>query len=67
MAAPLLTPAEWSERWQALKDHLKQEIDADARIFDGMPHDTPGRGGIGGLLSANRNTLAKMRDLEAGR
>lgn len=66
MAAPLLSPREWSERWQALKDHLGREIDADARIFDGMPADTPGRGGIGGLLSANRNTLAKMRELEKG-
>ena len=52
-------------RWQALKDYLGATIDADAKVFDSFA-GTPQQPAFGGLLTANRNTLAKMADLESG-
>lgn len=66
MAAPLLTPREWSERWQALKDYLGQEIDSDDKVHRCFlaEGDLAGAAPFGGLLAANRNTLGKMAELE---
>lgn len=55
-------------RWKALKDYLTKAIDADNAVHSGFIGDgelalaAP----FGGLLSANRSTLAKMTELEAG-
>jgi hypothetical protein len=57
------------ERWQALKDYLGKRIDLDDAVHRGFAAagDLEGAAPFGGLLAANRATLAKMRDLEAGR
>lgn len=53
-----------ADRWQALKEYLGQQIEADFAVFDEVCLDSLERRGFGGLLTANRNTLAKMRELE---
>jgi hypothetical protein len=60
-----LSPAEWAAIWQALRDDLNRRIDADAKVFESFA-GTPQQAAFGGLLSANRTTLAKMRELERG-
>lgn len=55
-------PATAEERWEELKDYLGKTIDSDAAVFEWTPE--PGKFGYGGMLTANRNTLAKMRELE---
>jgi hypothetical protein len=61
-AAPLITDA----RWQALKDYLTGCIEADEAVRAGMVADGEDTlaAPFGGLVSANRATLAKMRELE---
>lgn len=56
------------ERWAALKADLIKRIDEDAAVLEGYREAgllarTPT---LGGLLSANRSTLSRMRELEAG-
>jgi hypothetical protein len=55
-------------RWRALKDYLGEQIDADDRVHRGFvtAGDLALAAPLGGLLAANRATLAKMRELEAG-
>jgi hypothetical protein len=57
------------ERWAALKDYLRDRIDGDHPVHQGYVKlgDLAGAAPYGGLLSANRSTLAKMRELEAGK
>ena len=58
-AALAAAEVELERRWQALKDYLCATIDADAKVFDSFA-GTPQQPAFGGLLTANRNTLAKM-------
>jgi hypothetical protein len=53
-------------RWQLLKDYLSGCITADEAVRQGMVADgeTEKAAPFGGLVSANRSTLAKMRELE---
>jgi hypothetical protein len=57
------------QRWAELKADLIRRIDADVVVFESfrdagaLAEAAP----LGGLLSANRSTLAKMRELEADR
>jgi hypothetical protein len=58
-----MTPA----LWQALKDYLGEQIDADDKVHrdylkSGYHADAAP---FGGLLAANRATLAKMSELES--
>jgi hypothetical protein len=55
-------------RWQALKDDLTARINSDQAVHAGFlaAGDMATAAPFGGLLSANRTTLAKMRELEAG-
>lgn len=57
------------ERWSALKDYLRTRIDGDAPVHREYVKagDLAGAAPFGGLLVANRATLSKMRELEAGR
>lgn len=57
------------QRWAELKDYLCKSIDADTPVHEGYVRDgdLAGAAPFGGLLSANRSTLAKMRELEASR
>ena len=54
------------DNWQALKDYLGKQIDADDKVHRGFTEagDHVRAAAIGGLLTANRNTLAKMSELE---
>jgi hypothetical protein len=56
-------------RWQALRDYLGERIDADDAVHRGFvaAGDMATAAPLGGLLAANRATLGKMRELEAGR
>jgi hypothetical protein len=56
-------------RWAALKVYLGERIDADEAVRKGFAEmgDLAVAGAHGALVSANRSTLAKMRELEAGR
>lgn len=56
------------ERWQALKDYLGEQIDADDAVHRGFlaAGDMATAAPFGGLLAANRATLGKMRELEDG-
>jgi len=58
-----------AERWQALKDYLAERIEQDFAVHVDAVNagDTHGAASYGGLVSANRSTLAKMRELEADR
>ena len=62
-AALAAAEVELERRWQALKDYLCATIDADAKLIDSYA-GTPQQPAFGGLLTANRNTLAKMAELE---
>lgn len=57
------------DNWQALKDYLGKQIDADDRVHQGFLEDGDHvrAAAFGGLLAANRNTLAKMAELERRR
>lgn len=68
MAAPLLSPREWTDLWAALKDYLGKQIDADDKVLSGFlaTGDLAGAAPFGGLVAANRNTLARMREMEQG-
>jgi hypothetical protein len=57
------------DRWQALKDYLAERIDADETVRAGLVEhgETKLSGPFGGLVSANRSTLAKMLELETGK
>lgn len=61
-AISLITAA----RWQALKDYLSDHITADEAVRQGLMDDgeTEQAAPFGGLVSANRSTLRKMRELE---
>jgi len=63
-AAPHITDA----RWTALRDYLSENIAADEAVRQGMVADGEDAlaAPFGGLVSANRSTLRKMRELEAG-
>ena len=52
-----------------MKDYLAGHITADEAVRVGMVNDgeTELAAPFGGLVSANRSTLAKMRELEAGK
>jgi hypothetical protein len=65
VATPLIADA----RWQALKDYLAERISGDEAVRTGMVADGEHElsAPFGGLVSANRSTLAKMRELEAGK
>jgi hypothetical protein len=56
------------ERWDALKDYLRDRIDGDAPIHREYVKsgDLASAAPFGGLLVANRAALAQMRKLEAG-
>jgi hypothetical protein len=55
-------------RWAALKDYLGQKIDQDLAVAEGFREiDEATSSAHFALVSANRSTLAKMRELEAGR
>ena len=69
MTAPLLTPREWSEMWQALRDFLTAEIarlEPMSSMEDGES-DEMAAGVAAGGQEAHEATLAKMTELEAGR
>jgi hypothetical protein len=55
--------------WQALKDDLTKRINSDHAVHAEFlaADDIAAASPYGGLLSANRSTLGKMRELEAGR
>ena len=55
-----------AERWQALKEYLGQQIDSDDNVHRGFlaAGNLAIAAPFGGLLTANRTTLAKMRELE---
>src|SRR5215813_4541930 len=56
-----------SERWQTLKDWLGKQIDKDeaTRVaFLDYPDDGFTSRAHGSLVAANRNTLARMRELD---
>jgi hypothetical protein len=55
--------------WQALKDDLAERIAGDEAVRQGMVDDGEDAlaAPFGGLVSANRSTLRKMRELEAGK
>jgi hypothetical protein len=55
-----------SALWQALKDYLSESIEADEAVRWGMVNDAEEAlaAPFGGLVSANRSTLKKMRELE---
>jgi len=54
-------------RWQALKDHLKTQVEQDVAVAQEFKQ--AGNAGAAAahyaLVSANRAALAKMRELEA--
>lgn len=56
-------------RWSALKDYLTRQIERDIAAAEGFRStgDTGAGAAHYALVSANRSTLAKMRELEAGR
>ena len=61
-------PDDTGNRWQALKDDLTGRIGYDLVSHQaalGAGEDIAAAS-YGGLVSANRSTLAKMRELEAG-
>src|ERR1039457_5232164 len=69
MTAPLLTPREWSEMWQALRDFLTAEIarlEPMSSMEDGES-DEMAAGVAAGGQEAHEATLAKMTELEAQR
>ena len=53
-------------RWEALKDYLRQQIDQDSAVRRDFlaAGDMATAAPHGGLVSANRSTLSKMRELE---
>jgi hypothetical protein len=53
--------------WQALKDDLTERINGDQAVHADFlaAGDMTTAAPYGGLLSANRTTLGKMRELEA--
>jgi hypothetical protein len=53
-------------RWQALREYLSECIAADEAVRQGMVADGEEAlaAPFGGLVSANRSTLKKMRELE---
>ena len=58
----------FAARWQALKVYLAEPIADDEAVRVGMVNgETELAAPFGDLVSANRSTLAKMRELEAGR
>lgn len=63
-----LFPETPDARWSALKDYLVQQIDSDAAVAESFRQ--VGDRGVSAahyaLVSANRSTLARMRELEAG-
>lgn len=65
VAGPL-TPGQC---WAALKDHLSRQVEQDLKVHQEAvaAGDTASAASHGALVSANRGTLAKMRELEAGR
>lgn len=64
---PPTAPITSDERWAALRDYLNGQITADAATHQGFlaAGDLDSAAPFGGLLSANRSTLAKMHELEA--
>ena len=58
---------DYAAAWQTLKDYLAEHITADEAVRVGMVNDgeTELAAPFGGLVSANRGTLAKMRELES--
>jgi hypothetical protein len=54
--------------WQGLKDDLTKRITSDQAVHAHFvaAGDMTAAAPYGGLLSANRSTLGKMRELEAG-
>ena len=63
----MLAWAEVPSRWTALQEWLADCIDADEAVRLGMVADgeTELAAPFGGLVSANRSTLRKMRELES--
>lgn len=53
--------------WQALKDDLTRRIELDLAQHERAlgAGETAAAASYGGLVSANRSTLAKMREMEA--
>ena len=64
MPNPIDGPDKLTERWDALKRDLATRIEQDEAVARSFP---PGqvRASHFALVSANRTTLAKMRELEA--
>ena len=56
-----------ASRWATLRDYLADQIEADEVVHQRLAFGTPGRLMLGNRLSANRSTLARMRELEAGK
>lgn len=64
MSTPLLTPAEWSLRWQSLRDHLTTER---ALYHEGgcdLADEGKDSGRPFGRVAAYDETLAEMTRLE---
>lgn len=55
-------------RWQSLKDYLTRQIEQDVATAEDFRRagDTGAAAAHYALVSANRSTLAKMRELEGG-
>lgn len=69
MAAPLLSPSEWTDRWTALKDYLGGET-ADYLRCAGEAKasgDRTGEAYWNALARAGRQALARMTELEQER
>ena len=59
-------PMNPASRWATLSDYLADQIDADEVVHHRLAFGAPERLMLGNSLCANRSTLARMRELEAG-
>jgi len=68
MSTDATAPLTPGQRWDALKDYLRDRIDSDLAVSQEARAAgyTGTANAHGALVSANRSTLAKMRELEAG-
>jgi hypothetical protein len=70
MTAPLLTPREWSDMWQALKDHLARECRAHEEIASscaGVKDLAATRWEQRGIVQGLKRAQDKMTELDAQR
>lgn len=55
------------DRWQDLKDYLETQIRQDYAVAQSFPRGTLTAAAHYSLVSANRSTLGKMREIDAAR